>query len=88
MTTKASYITFDEAGWSASGKTRLWHVSEREDRGVIGTVHWYAAWRKYAFSPNVRTVFEEVCLHEIAEFCETKTREHRSQRGHQEEVQP
>ena len=34
----------------------------------LGTITWYAPWRKYVFRPESDTVFEPVCLGEIAEF--------------------
>ena len=40
-----------------------------DDPGVhLGFVSWYAPWRKYVFRPESDTVFEPVCLGEIAEF--------------------
>ncbi len=75
LTVKESWLTFDDAGESSSGKTKLWHVCSKEQGSVLGTIAWYGPWRKYAFSviycSNV--VFEEDCLREIAQFCENKT---------------
>jgi hypothetical protein len=57
-------------------KTKVWAVVSK-DGGEIGAVNWYGPWRKYCFTPNSNTVFEQVCLREIAQFCETATRIHK-----------
>ena len=44
---------------------------------LIGLVHWYGPGRKYCFFPIAETVFEQVCLREIAAFCEDQTKLHR-----------
>lgn len=62
---------------SASGKTRQWLIYA-EGGGQLGRVGWYAPWRCYAFFPRDRTIFERVCLREIANFCEEQTNAHRS----------
>ncbi len=33
-----SWIVFEDAGESASGKTRLWHVCAKEGGEILGTV--------------------------------------------------
>lgn len=77
-----THITFVEA--PPNPKTRVWRVHPRNavghDTSDIGSVQWYGRWRKYAFFPNFLTVFEEVCLREIASFCEEATRAHKAQR--------
>jgi len=60
-------------------KTLVWGVVNKYDDGWIGWVSWYAAWRKYSYFPRPETVYEQVCLREIAAFCERKTREHKLQ---------
>ena len=63
--------------WEKMHKTQNWWV--KTDSGVtLGEVKWYAQWRKYAFFPEGLTVFEEVCLGEIAEFCKIRTQEHKA----------
>ena len=58
-------------------KTKTWRVLNKYDEGDLGWIGWYAGWRKYSFFPNPETVFEQVCLREIAAFCERKTQEHK-----------
>lgn len=47
---------------------------------AIGQVRWFGSWRKYCFFPYEETVYEEVCLREIAEFCEKVTKEHKAKK--------
>lgn len=74
----AKFIDFVDAGQSESGKTLLWHVVPKDSVGGIGLIHWYGPWRKYCFSPHAKTVYEQQCLRDIADFCEQKTREHKA----------
>lgn len=39
----------------------------------LGTMQWYGSWRRYAFVPAARTVYEATCLKEIAAWCEQLT---------------
>jgi hypothetical protein len=72
-----SYIHFVDAGESKSGLTKIWYV--KSDAGVsLGTISWYAPWRKYCFHPNGTTTFDEKCLHEIGHFCYEETVIHAS----------
>ena len=60
-------------------KTCVWRVESKSPgmRGYfLGTVKWFGRWRGYAFFPEGGTVFEKVCLREIADFCECETQEH------------
>jgi hypothetical protein len=77
-----SWITFRDTGTSESGRTKIWTVVEKTDGGgSVGTVQWYAPWRKYSFVPAAGTVFEQQCLRDIAAFCENATLEHRNRKG-------
>ena len=57
-------------------KTKVWSVASNEG-DMIGVVSWYGPWRKYCYSPHACTVYEQVCLREIAAFCEAQTKFHR-----------
>lgn len=76
----SKWIRFEDAGSSASGKTQRWVVRACERGAVLGFVSWYAAWRKYTFAPATASIFEEDCLRDIAQFCESKTAEHKGQK--------
>jgi hypothetical protein len=58
-------------------KTKTWCVKNQYGHEDIGYIQWHAPWRKYSFFPISNTIFEEVCLREIAEFIERKTKEHK-----------
>lgn len=84
-----SWITFEDAGTSKSGKTLEWRVQPKETFEVagvavaaacIGMVKWYAPWRRYCLFPYSSAVFEWDCLRTIADFCEQKTREHKEKK--------
>jgi hypothetical protein len=69
------YIQFVDAGYSSSGKTKVWDVATKEDaEDLIGEIKWFGPWRCYAFYPFEKTVFEKTCLRDIADFCEKQTK--------------
>lgn len=78
-----THIVFDEADQGSRGparKTKVWLVKTRETELLgtpLGTVRWFGRWRKYCFFPFADTVYEEVCLREIAEFIVDRTKDHR-----------
>lgn len=77
----ATYIDFHDCGVAAGKKTRSWIVQPKDGTAKIGWVRWHGAWRKYCFfSEGYPCIFEEVCLRDIAEFVEARTREHRAAR--------
>jgi len=57
-------------------KTKTWNIWSNKG-AFLGIIKWFGQWRKYAFFPAPETIFEEVCLSEIADFCVEKTKEHR-----------
>jgi len=61
-------------------KTKRWAVRSKDQGAQIGTVGWHGPWRKYCFMPLGNTVFEQVCLREVADFCEAETKRHREQK--------
>lgn len=58
-------------------KTKVWWVVSKYDGLFLGWVGWFPRWRKYAFFPQKDTVYEEVCLREIADFCVKHTKAHK-----------
>jgi hypothetical protein len=73
-----TYIRFVED--TSAAKTNRWEVVTSEGT-IIGRISWYAPWRKYCFSPREDTVYEQVCLREIADFCERETKAHKAKIG-------
>ncbi len=76
---KGSYIRFVPG--PDKPKTKTWTVLAGNHLGVI---HWWNAWRKYVFSPNSATLYDPVCLQEIAEFLEKATADHKAKHGDSE----
>lgn len=58
-------------------KTNSWVVVPKEGAGVpstpLGEIKFFGRWHKFAFFPAPGSVFEEVCLRDIATFCEERT---------------
>jgi len=73
-----THIVFVERPAPASYKTKIWSVENRHGDGFLGDVRWYVPWRCYSFYPATACVFEKVCLREIADFCDRKTKEHKA----------
>ena len=58
-------------------KTKLFYINSIDDNVCLGLVKWHSRWRKYCFFPMSDTVFEQVCLRDIADFIEQETKDHR-----------
>lgn len=48
-------------------KTQVWKVMTKE-HCFLGIIKWLPSWRKYAFFPEEQTIYENICLNEIANF--------------------
>ncbi len=70
------WITIDYHGESASGKTSIWYVNNK-DGTPLGYIMWHGPWRKYCFAPRDKTIYEQDCLRDIANFCEQKSHAHK-----------
>lgn len=75
------YIEVRGAGKSPSGKTLRYTVHAKKNGAQLGIIQWNAQWRRYAFEPCFPTVFEEVCLRDIADVLETQTAVHKASGG-------
>ena len=71
---KTKYYTIRGPHPSPSGKTSVWSVDD--DYGSLGSIRWTSAWRRYVFMPAAHTFYDAKCMRMLADFCETKTREH------------
>lgn len=70
----AKWIYIDFLCRSKSGKTNIYQVMSRE--GVhLGDIRWYASWRRYAFFPEINSIYEMDCLRDIAQFLATLKQE-------------
>lgn len=72
---EGEYVTFEMYG--EAKKTVIWRVMSKRG-GWLGDVKWFSRWRKYSFFPAPHCVFEQVCLRDIAEFVEERTKEHKT----------
>lgn len=72
-----NFVRFVHVGKSKSGKTSIWEVRPLRDDLLLGRIQWHGPWRCYCFLPEVCTVFEQVCLQDIALFCGRETKQHR-----------
>ncbi len=72
--TEGAFIRFVSSGVRPGQKTERWDV-EATDGGVLGEIKWFSRWRRYCFFPQPETVFEQVCMREIGEFIEERTRD-------------
>lgn len=64
-------LEFKEHELSLSGKTKIWIVIGNDIE--LGRIRFFGRWRKYCFYPNVNTLFDNLCLTEISEFCKKET---------------
>lgn len=64
-------LQFKENGTSISGKTNIWIVIGNDIE--LGRIGFFGRWRKYCFYPSVNTLFDHLCLIEIADFCKKET---------------
>jgi hypothetical protein len=75
--TDAKWIRFKGPVPSRSGKTHIWAVCPKDSENAIGFISWYGPWRKYAFQPEPKTVFEPTCLRDVAAFIEEQMQQRR-----------
>jgi len=60
-------LNFSLVGRSDSGLTQIWQVESAHTGIILGSVSWYAPWRRYAFYPGA-SLLDATCLTEIAKF--------------------
>ena len=78
------YIALGRVTWSPSGKTKIWQVIQIGVEGFqlkLGEIRWQASWRRYAFFPELHTLYDESCLRTLADYCQMKTQDHREARA-------
>ncbi len=71
------YIDIIEVGTSPSGKTKIWHVVNKEHGpgDNPGVIKWHGPWRKYVYHSD-EAFYDAKCLYHIADFLERVTAEH------------
>lgn len=68
-----AYIEFKQCELPRGRKTQAWEVSSIAGGCLLGYVQWKTGWRRYTFEPTEDTVFDALCLKELAQFLETQT---------------
>jgi hypothetical protein len=74
---KGEYIYFRNLGKTDNRVTNIYEVLT-EYSEILGEIRWFGRWRCYSFFPDTDTLYEQTCLRDIADFCETVTKEHRA----------
>ena len=75
---KTEYFVISDPKASTRGKTSIWSVDD--NYGSLGSIRWTSAWRRYIFLPAAETFFDAKCMRMLADFCDTKTREHKAKK--------
>lgn len=80
--TEFTYINFKLIGTSKSGRTNIYECFNKENHTLLGKVSYYYGWNKYVFEPNkeLKLIFENRCLKDIALFLELITTDQRKNR--------
>lgn len=73
---KSKWLEFHPRLIGFTGKTFQFEVWTQGKTYFLGEIKWYGAWRRYAFFPVDRTVFEWDCKRMIADVCEKMTKDH------------
>lgn len=74
------YIEFKDMGLSASGKTRVWYVVNKNNPDdVPGIIKWNGGWRKYVYHSGP-AYYDWQCLRQIADFIEDQTKIHKEKK--------
>lgn len=81
-----THIWFRNKMQAEGRKTRTYDVVAKQEGTFLGRIRWHSSWCKYVFEPIQGTIYEETCLRDIAEFCETKTKEYKQAKKTRREV--
>jgi hypothetical protein len=73
------WIYISERPMDKIRKTKIFLVKTLDSDSFLGVIKWYGAWRKYCFfpTPDVQTVYEWICLRDIADFCQEETKKYK-----------
>lgn len=72
-----SWIRFVLESRGKGRKTDNWSVIANYSDELLGAVKWRSGWRCYTFYPRQGTLFESLCLMDLARFCADQTRAHK-----------
>jgi len=65
---RTEYMVFRQVPTYGKTKTEYWDILNNRSGGLLGTIHWYGAWRQYCFFPQPDCVFNATCLTHILGF--------------------
>ena len=71
-----SFLAFTEG--TPKPKTRTWTIQSTMGGGELGTISWYAPWRKYTYHSLPGLVFDSKCLKEIVDFLDKANSDHKA----------
>jgi len=54
----------------ASGKSKIWVVTNIKSGDRLGEIKWYGAWHQYCFYPDAGCIFNTGCMEHIIAFIE------------------
>lgn len=72
---RTKYMTFVKVGQKP--KTSEWHIVNNESGFVLGSIHWWGAWRQYIVETN-ECMFNNRCLDTISQFLTRLNNEQRT----------
>lgn len=79
-----SWIKFVEVNLHDGRRTKVWAVLTRDGKATLGTISWYAQWRRYALVVKVEAgrsiIFDATWLTEVANFITEQTEERKMAR--------
>jgi hypothetical protein len=68
------YITFKFAGYSDSGKTEKWDITNNHGHYILAVIYWYGPWHQYVIRPRENTEWNSGCLQEVQTFLTERNR--------------
>ena len=68
-----NYLAISPGTKKEGQKTYTYCVFSAGTAILLGVVKWRTGWRRYAFEPEVNTVFDSACLTEMAQFLDQQT---------------
>ncbi len=75
------FIKFEEVFLHPRKITRVLEIYSVAWNNHLGTIKWYAPWRKYCFYPGDSTVFDSKCLQDIQDKIDALMSERVSKNG-------
>lgn len=78
---ESRFIEFVKDGANPKYDTEKWSVSSKSDGGHLGSVIWYAPWKRYTFESYAGVVFDHECLRDIATFMAGETAKKKARAG-------